>query len=209
MVSIWPILLDPPTWRSAPSNAVNLRRFVICACWRGPPMLSSRQSSRLQIQKFGFDSRRYQMFWEVVGLKQGPLSLVSTTEELLERESSCSSLESENTAVGPCWLCNTPLSAKVGANLADKLRSLIMHISLSDSGHGISFCILKEVKPTPETCHFNQYQPVDNTQNIRKFQSRNFRQSDDGKTWGCYSGLCGWSWVSSGYAFRKLALFSS
>jgi hypothetical protein len=35
----------------------------------------------------GFDSRRYQIFWQVVGLEQGPLSLVSATEELLERKS--------------------------------------------------------------------------------------------------------------------------
>jgi hypothetical protein len=36
----------------------------------------------------GFDSRRYQIFWEVVGLQRGPLSLVSTIEELLEWKSS-------------------------------------------------------------------------------------------------------------------------
>jgi hypothetical protein len=35
----------------------------------------------------GFDSRRYHIFWEVVGLERGPLSLVSTTEELLGRNS--------------------------------------------------------------------------------------------------------------------------
>jgi hypothetical protein len=29
----------------------------------------------------GFDSRSYQIFWEVVDLERGPLSLVSTTEE--------------------------------------------------------------------------------------------------------------------------------
>jgi hypothetical protein len=33
----------------------------------------------------GFDSRRYQIFWVVVGLERGPLSLVSTTEELTDR----------------------------------------------------------------------------------------------------------------------------
>jgi hypothetical protein len=33
-----------------------------------------------------FYCRHYQIFWEVVGLERGPLSLVSTTEELLERE---------------------------------------------------------------------------------------------------------------------------
>ena len=35
----------------------------------------------------GFDPRRYQIFWVVVGLKRGPLSLVSlvkSIEELLE-----------------------------------------------------------------------------------------------------------------------------
>jgi hypothetical protein len=31
------------------------------------------------------DSRRYQIFWEVVGVERGPLSLVRITEELLER----------------------------------------------------------------------------------------------------------------------------
>jgi hypothetical protein len=47
----------------------------------------------LQIQKSGFDSRRYQIFREGVGLERGPLSLVSTTEELLVRHSSGSGLE--------------------------------------------------------------------------------------------------------------------
>jgi hypothetical protein len=44
----------------------------------------------------GFDSLRYQIFWEVVGLEQGPLSLVSTTEELLGRKSSGSGLENRD-----------------------------------------------------------------------------------------------------------------
>jgi hypothetical protein len=60
-----------------------------------PPMWSSGQSSWLQIQRSGFDSQRYQIFWQVVGLGWGPLSLVSTTEELLERKSSGPSLESQ------------------------------------------------------------------------------------------------------------------
>jgi hypothetical protein len=50
----------------------------------------------LQIQRSAFDSRRYQIFWEVVGLEQGPLSLVSTVEELLGRKSSGSGLENRN-----------------------------------------------------------------------------------------------------------------
>ena len=32
----------------------------------------------------GFDPRRYQIFWVVVGLERGPLSLVRSIEELLE-----------------------------------------------------------------------------------------------------------------------------
>jgi hypothetical protein len=34
----------------------------------------------------GFDFQRYKIFWEVVGLERGPLSLVRITEELLERK---------------------------------------------------------------------------------------------------------------------------
>jgi hypothetical protein len=54
---------------------------------------SSGQSSWLQIQKSRFDSRRYQIFWEVVVLERGSLSHVSTIEELLGRNSSGSGLE--------------------------------------------------------------------------------------------------------------------
>jgi hypothetical protein len=41
----------------------------------------------------GYDSLRYQNFWEVVGLERGPLSLVRITEELLKWKSSESGLE--------------------------------------------------------------------------------------------------------------------
>jgi hypothetical protein len=36
----------------------------------------------------GFDSRPYHIFWEVGGMKLGPLNLVRTIEELLEWKSS-------------------------------------------------------------------------------------------------------------------------
>jgi hypothetical protein len=45
------------------------------------------------MQRSGFDSRYHQIFREVVDLERGPLSLVSTIEELLEKEGSCSGLE--------------------------------------------------------------------------------------------------------------------
>jgi hypothetical protein len=59
----------------------------------GPPLWSSGQTSWLQIQRSGFDSRRCQIFWEVVSLERGPLSLVSTIGELLGRKSSGSGIE--------------------------------------------------------------------------------------------------------------------
>jgi hypothetical protein len=59
-----------------------------------PPLWSSGQSSWLQIQRSGFDSWRYHIFWGVVGLERGSLSLVRTVEELLGRNSSGSGLES-------------------------------------------------------------------------------------------------------------------
>jgi hypothetical protein len=43
----------------------------------------------------GFDSRRYQIFWQVVGLERGPLGLVSAIEELLGRNNSGSGLGSQ------------------------------------------------------------------------------------------------------------------
>jgi hypothetical protein len=51
-----------------------------------PPLWSSGQSSWLQIRRPGFDSRHYQNKKKVVGLERGSLSLVSTTEELLDRK---------------------------------------------------------------------------------------------------------------------------
>jgi hypothetical protein len=50
------------------------------------PLWPSEQSSWLQIYRFGLDSRRYQIFWEVAVLERGTLSLVSRIEELLERK---------------------------------------------------------------------------------------------------------------------------
>jgi hypothetical protein len=68
----------------------------ICKCrlYEDTPLWSSGQSSWLQIQKSGFDSRLYQIFCEIVGLKRGPPSLMSTIEELLGRNNSDCCLES-------------------------------------------------------------------------------------------------------------------
>jgi hypothetical protein len=68
--------------------------FEILLQIQSPPLWSSGQSSWLQIQRSGFDYRHYHIFREVVGLERGPLSFVSTIEELFERKSSGSVLES-------------------------------------------------------------------------------------------------------------------
>jgi hypothetical protein len=94
--------------------------WLIFCVW--PPLCTSHQGFWLEIQMSGFDSWRYQIFWEVVD----PLSLVSTTEELLVRKSSGSGLENRDYGRrDPLhWLRNTPLSAKAGTKFADKWQSL-------------------------------------------------------------------------------------
>jgi hypothetical protein len=94
----------PPLWSSGQRSWL-LNGDVLCFLWgtnwiyicyveeSRPPLWSSGQSSWLRSQRSGFNSLLYQIFWEVVGLERGPLSHVSTIEELLERKKSGSGLE--------------------------------------------------------------------------------------------------------------------
>jgi hypothetical protein len=106
---------------------MDLHNFLEIMVDLWPPLLYDGQSSWLQIQRSGFDSQHYQIFWVVVGLGWGSLSLVSTNEELLERKSSRSGLENRDYGHKGSTTLTTwhPLyPQKAGTNLADKQRSL-------------------------------------------------------------------------------------
>jgi hypothetical protein len=93
-----------------------------------PPLWSIGQSSWLQIQKSWCLSRRYQIFWDVVDLQRGPLSLVSTIEKLLERKISGSGLGNWDydhaDHATPLHLQKLALTSPTsGGRLVDKFRS--------------------------------------------------------------------------------------
>jgi hypothetical protein len=108
-----------------------------------PPLWSSGQSSWLQIQRSRFDFQCYQIFWEVESLERGLLDLTSTIEELLERKSSGSGLETLIMAVVICHADHVALyTAKVGTNLADKRQLLggIVHSWTQATVFFLLFC---------------------------------------------------------------------
>jgi hypothetical protein len=70
-----------------------------------------------------FDSRRYQIFWEVVCLESGALSLVSITEELLERKSRGSGCRKPRLTAVRIRFADHAIPS-IRTNFADNWRSL-------------------------------------------------------------------------------------
>jgi hypothetical protein len=86
IVNIQCIMILPKLWSPKSSSLfvfVFRLKCYVSLFW--PPLWSSGQTSWLQIRRSGFDFRHYQKK-KAVGLERGPLSLVSTTEELLDRK---------------------------------------------------------------------------------------------------------------------------
>jgi hypothetical protein len=84
-----------------------------------------------QFLRITVDSRRYQIFWEVVGLERGPLSLGEYNWGATWMEVDAPVLETEINSRGDPLRWH-PLSAKVGTNFADKLRSFGRYGLLAD-----------------------------------------------------------------------------
>jgi hypothetical protein len=66
------------------AEKLHVQKFSLINSYRKVLDFSMNIVSGYRSRGPGFDSRRFQIFWEAVGLERGPLSLMRTIEELLE-----------------------------------------------------------------------------------------------------------------------------
>jgi hypothetical protein len=116
--------------------------------WERQSLWYSGQSSWLLIQRSGFDSRRYQIFWEVMGLERGPLSLVSTIVELLERKISGCSLENRDYGRRnlSCWPRSTLYPQKLELTLPRGSSRSVVIVRSRCQATGVFFISARKVK---------------------------------------------------------------
>jgi hypothetical protein len=132
---VWNVARESIQWYSWVHTVMTVEEMWTL-CHVGPPLWSVVRVSR-------FDSQRYQIFWEVVGLERGLLSLVSTTEELLGRK--CSGPGLENRDYGcrdpPRWPRNTLYPQKLILTLPTSRGCMvgIVH-SLTKARELLLFC---------------------------------------------------------------------
>ena len=79
-ILVWNVTTELKTGQK---RDVTLYQLLLCIFITWYSGLAVRVSG-YRYRGLGFDSRRYQIFWVVVGLERGPLSLVRSIEELLE-----------------------------------------------------------------------------------------------------------------------------
>jgi hypothetical protein len=86
-----------------------------------------------------FDSRRYQIFWEVVGLERGPLSFVRIIEELLEWKSSGSGQQNRINDRGDplLWPRDTLYPQKLDLTSPTSDGRSVGIVRLRTKGHGV------------------------------------------------------------------------
>jgi hypothetical protein len=110
----------------------------------------------------GFDSRHYQIFWEVVGLDRGPLSLVSTIAELLGKNSSDSGLENrEYGRVDPLrWARDTQYPQKLALTSPTSDGRSVGIVRMRTKVTEIFFCFMIILKPSISTTTDETVEPV-------------------------------------------------
>jgi hypothetical protein len=96
----------------------------------------------------GVDSRRYQIFWELVGLERGSLSLVRIIEELLERTIAAPVYKTEINGRGDPlrWPRDTLYPLKLALTSPTSGGRSVGIVRWWAKGHGVSFPWFKQIK---------------------------------------------------------------